>query len=318
MAKLTDKSLAEWLEQVAEGLDAGMEASNAVALAKALPRGLTSALENDFRDGKSWGETLTENEFPFSKAEQSMLEASEISGRLPDTMRRIAESRRELAKLKRRMLIALAYPVFLVHFAALVFSVTYLINGDTKDFLVSIGMVLVPFWLIAGFIFAVARFFPGSVRAVARRIPVFSGYRANWEAGTLCDVLACCFAAGLDAEKSWQIAVQAADSPKMYSLGDHVFAAVSVGSKVSEGLAEGSKLAPTGFIQVYRSGEETGSLVPNLEAAAKRYITDAKSKLVLASFLYPKILLIGVFGYVGYKIVLFVSDYYQQLIDINA
>ncbi|EDY80853.1 Bacterial type II secretion system protein F domain [Verrucomicrobiia bacterium DG1235] len=318
MAKLSDIRLAEWLEQVSDGLDAGMAASNAVSLAKTLPSGMSEGLESGFRAGKSWGEAFEETGLPLSFAEQSMLKAAEVSGRLPAMMRRIAEGRREQAKVKRRVRLALAYPAFLLHFAAFVFSITYLVNGDTWSFFVSAGMVVVPVWLLAAFFYSITRVWPSSKRAIARSVPVFSGYRRNWDAGTLCEVLASCFAAGMDVDRSWEVAVHAADHPKFYELGDRVLAAVKNGRKASEGIAEMGKAVPSGLLQLYRSGEETGSLEQNLEAAAKRYFTDAKNKLFLASMLYPKLILVGIFGYIGYKIVTMVSDYYQQLMDINA
>lgn len=318
MAKVSDKRLAEWLEQVADGLEAGMLSSDAVALAKALPAELILALESDFRAGKTWGDALSDNAFPFSLAEQSIVEASELSGRLPTAMRRLAEGRRELSVMKRRVGLALAYPIFLLHFAALLFSIMYLVDGDTAGFLVSFGMVVVPVWLIAVFLFAVARVWPNALKSITRVVPIVAEYRSNWDAGTLCEVLASCFAAGLPVDKAWHIALQAADSPRLDRLGESVLAAIERGSKASDGFEGSGKKVPNALAQLYRSGEEMGRLEQNLEAAAKRFFTDAKNKLSLASLLYPKMLLVGIFAYVGYKIITFVSGYYQQLIDINA
>lgn len=318
MATLSDKRLAEWLEQVAEGLDAGMQASNAVALAKTLPTSLSQNLEAALQQGDAWGVSLERSGIPFSFAELSILKASEISGRLPLAMRKIAIARRELLKVKRRMQLAALYPLFLLHFAALIFSIKYLVEGDVAAFFVSTGMVVVPIWLVAGFSVLAVRLFPQFGPSVLRILPVFSGYRKNWEAGILCDVLASGMAAGMDVTRSWGIAGNAADSPKLYRLADAVHAVVSEGGKASEALATHAKESPPGFVQLYRSGEETGSLEENLEAAAKRYFSDAKSGLMIASILYPKILLVGIFGYVGYKIVTWVSDYFEQLSSINV
>ncbi|MBD5779954.1 type II secretion system F family protein [Pelagicoccus sp. NFK12] len=318
MAAVSDKRLAEWLEQVADGLDAGMQASNAVALAESLPSAASENLEAAFRNGDGWGDSLEYSQLPFSFAELSIMRASELSGRLPSAMRRIAASRREMGKVKRRMLLALAYPVFILHFAAVAFAIPYLVNGDAAAFLVASGMVVVPIWLIALFMFAGAKLFPGAAKAVSRSLPVFSRYRRNWDAGTLCEVLASGFAAGMDVTRSWEIAANGADSPRLYRLANSVVESVSAGGKASEAIAAAGKLAPKGFLQLYKSGEETGNLEENLEAAAKRYFTDAKNQLFLASMLYPKLLLVGIFGYVGYRIVSWVSDYFEELSKINV
>lgn len=134
----------------------------------------------------------------------------------------------------------------------------------------------------------------------------------------MAEVLASCFAAGMDVADSWTVAARAADSPRLYRVLDAVLASVQAGQKASLGLESEARSLPQGFLQVYRSGEETGSLEQNLEAAAKRYLTDASNKLMLASILYPKILLVGVFGYVGYKIISMVANYYDELLKITA
>lgn len=318
MASLSNKRLADWLEQVADGLDAGMQASNAVALAKKLPAGVSEDLEAAFENGDGWGDSLEFAKLPFSLAELAILRASELSGKMPTAMRRIAAARRELAKVKRRMALALAYPIFMLHFAAVAFALPYLVDADFTAFFVSAGMVIVPVWMITLFLMAGSKVFPRAAKSVSRFMPLFSGYRKNWEAGTLCEVLASGFAAGMNATQSWEIAANAADSPKLYRLSDSVLESVSAGGKASEGIARSRALSPKGFEQLYRNGEETGSLEENLGAAAKRYFGDSKSQLLLASILYPKIVLLGIFGYIGYKIVTWVSNYYEELSNINV
>ncbi len=318
MASLSDKRLAEWLEQVADGLDAGMQASNAVALAKSLPSGASENLEAAFQNGDGWGDSLEFAKLPLSYAELAILRASELSGKMPTAMRRIAVARRELAKVKRRMVMTMAYPIFMLHFAAVAFALSYLVDGDTRAFLVSSGMVVVPVWMVTLFLALGAKLFPQGAKSVFRCLPVFSGYRKKWEAGTLCEVLASGFAAGMDVDHSWKIAANAADSPKLYRLADAVLQSISEGGKASEGIAASGKLSPKGFEQLYRSGEETGNLEENLEAGAKRYFSDSKNQLFLASILYPKIVLIGIFGYIGYRIVTWVSNYYEELLNINV
>lgn len=318
MAKVSDKRLAEWLEQVAEGLDAGMQASDAVALAKALPQGVSSELQASLESGNTWGKSFEAVGHSFSFAELSILKASEVLGRLPIAMRRLAEARRDQIKVKRRVNMALAYPVFLLHFAALVFSISYLLDGDLLGFAVSAGMVLVPFWLVVFFFIAVARTWPNFLVSVARGLPVFSGYRKNWEAGVLCDVLGSSLAAGMSVASSWEIAANAADSPRLYRVADCVLASVSSGGKVSQGLQEAAKDVPNGFSQIYKNGEETGRLEQNLEAASKRYSTDAKNKLFLAGLLYPKLMMLCIVGYVLYKIIGFFSGYFEELSNISV
>ncbi|MBK1875242.1 type II secretion system F family protein [Pelagicoccus mobilis] len=318
MARLSDKQLADWLEQVADGVDSGMEASNAVALAKPLPNDRSEGLIGSFREGASWATVFMDPVFSLSQAEHAILAASERSARIPQAMRKIAESRREAQKVKRRITLALAYPILLLHFAALVFSITYLVSGDVTAFLVSAGMVIVPLWMFVFFVWSLAVYLPSVCLSIARRVPVIASYRMYWESGVLCDVLGSCLSAGLGVEDAWRTAAMASGSPKHNRLCDQVLEMVAQGRKASEAMDSKLRGVPSGFREMYRSGEESGKLDQNLEAAGSRYRKDASNRLLLASVLYPKIVLIGIFGYIAYKIVVLVSDYYEQLMEIGA
>ena len=317
MAKLSDNRLADWLEQVAEGLESGMDAGNALALAKPLPGERSSDLVAAIRDGGGWENVIGEPSLALSFAEHAILSASEKAGSLPKGMRKVAESRRDSAKFKRRLKLSLTYPLFLLHFAALIFSVTYLINGDTMSFLVSFGMVIGPVWLVLGFLWVLAICWPEAFLGLVRHVPIFGSYRMNWESSVLCDVLASCFSAGMGVKDSWEAAVAASANPKHFKLAGQVLQSVQAGGKASE--AMGSKVSglPSGFSEVYRSGELSGKLDINLESAAVRYRSDASSKLLLGALLYPKIILFAIFGYVGYKIIILVSDYFERLSEIT-
>lgn len=317
MAKVTDSRLADWLDQVAEGLDAGLEPNSAVSLAKPLPRPLADSLTQQLELGATWQTSFEKARLPFSFSEMAILDAAEKSGSLPASLRKVANDRRELKKIKRRIRLSLAYPFLLLHFAAFVFSLMYLVDGDVRGALVSLGKLLLPVWFLCSLIWMAVSYWPRGVKIVLSKIPLLSAYRSSWDAGVLCDVLAGCLTAGIPVDRSWEIALVAADSPKLHRVGDAVLLKIKAGGKASEGLRQESERLPAGFMQVYASGEETGALDQNLAAAGSRYFSEAKSKLLLATLLYPKLLLLAVFGYAGYKIISFFSDYYQQLQDIN-
>lgn len=318
MARVSDLSLAAWLEQVADGLDSGLTASNAVTLAKALPGDASARLAERLTKGASWGEALSKASLSLSAAERAVLDASERSGTLPSAMRRIAAVRRDAAKMKKRLALGLAYPIFLLHFAALVFSVSYLVNGDFKAFLVSMGMALVPVWLVFFFFLAMAKLWPRAIRAISRLFPLFSQYRKNWDTGLFCEVLGSCLEAGMEVGQSWEVAIAAADNPQVTRWGEAALASIRDGGKASAGMARSGSRAPQALLQLYRSGEETGSLPQNLRAAGQRYFSDAKERLALAALLYPKLILVAIFGYIAYRVVVFAQEYFQRLMDITA
>ena len=111
---MSDKQLAEWLEQVADGLESGMEASNAISMAKPLPSNQGALLVEALQGGEGWPVVFGNPVLQLNYAEHTILTASEKSGTLPQSMRKIASSRREASKVKRRLKLALAYPLFLL------------------------------------------------------------------------------------------------------------------------------------------------------------------------------------------------------------
>ncbi len=318
MIRVSHSVLAQWLDQVADGLEAGLQAAEAVALARKLPGGASEALQEAFRHGSSWTASLGESGLELSVAELAVLQASEVSGSLPRSMRRLAAARVERHRLQRRVMMATLYPTFLIHFSALVFSVTYLVNGRMAAFFVSAGMVIVPFWLLAVFGFCLGRYAPRLLRHISRVFPLFSGYRKNWDMGVFCDTLATCLRAGMPVDAAWEASVSAADDPRIDRMGNAALRSIRSGGVASAGIAEAGGSLPGSLLQIYRTGETTGSLEQNLEAAAERYFKDARSRLTLASIAYPKILLVAVLGYAAYKIVVFYQGYFERITEMGS
>lgn len=316
MARVSDLRLAAWLNQMADAYDAGISPANALALSNGLPRDLSEGLGGVFEAGGNWSAAMERLPLPFSRAEEAVIRAAEQSGGLPRAFRRLATAREEGAKVARRMKLALLYPLFLIHFAALVFSVSYVVEGRYEAFAISVGMVLVPVWSLAIFGLLLFRYSPSTVRTASRYLPLFSSYRKNWDMGVLCDVLGTSLRAGVRIDAAWSVAVDAADNPRLARLGAAVQRAIKEGTPASAGIEESGVKVSKSFLQLYRSGESSGTLEQNLEAAAERYRTDAKNSVFLASMLYPKLILVAIFGYAGYKIILFFKDYYEDLMKI--
>lgn len=318
MSRISDSHLAAWFEQLADALDAGMNPVNAVALASALPGGASERITASLERGEDWISAFDGLSPSFTDAELAVLQAAERTGSLPSVLRRLAEARRDRAQTKRRLLVASLYPVFLLHFAAVVFSVTYLANGQLPAFFVSAGMIVVPFWLLVLFIYAMARLFPSAFKRLLRFVPLLRAYRRSRGMAQLCSTLAMSFRAGMSADDAWQAGIAAADNPQIDRMGEAALRAIANGQPASSGIAGNAEKLPGSFLQLYRGGETTGTLEQNLEAAAEAYGKEAKSRLFWAMIVYPKILLVAIFGYVAYKILTFFIDYYNQILEMSV
>lgn len=316
--RVADTLFAEWLDQVADGLLAGMNAANSVAMARALPKGYTERLIEAFQIGKSW--TLAGEELGLfrDRAELSMVSAAEGSGALPGTLRRLAKARRARAEARIRMLKAMIYPVLLLHFAALAFAAPYLMEGPPHGFAVAAGRVLLPFWALVALAWAGTRVWPEAPRMVSGWAPFFASYRKSRDAAVFCESLSTGVRSGLRLGEAWMAALAAADSPRIDRMGTAALAAIESGRPASEGI----ELARGGlggrFLQLYRSGEASGTLDVNLEAAAERYQSEAMGRLRVATLVYPGLVMVAVYGYAAYKIVSFYQGYFQGLLEMSG
>jgi len=316
MARLSDKVLAEWLEQMADGLEAGVQPSDAVALARELGSGVSYGIAEGFGRGYEWRLVLEDWLPELGRAEKALIVSASQTARLPECLRSVADSLRRSIRMRRQLLLAMAYPFILLHLAAFAFAVGDLIESGTKGFLLSGSFVIAPVWALLLLGLAAKELCPSALKAAACLLPVFSGYLRYRQAGVLCEVLAAAVRSGMPLDQAWRLAGEASGSDGFRRLGDSVSAAVGEGEKASAALVADGRCLPSGFLQLYQSGEETGSLDRNLEAAASRYLKTASGRLALASVLYPKVIALLVASFVAYKVLAFFAGYFKTLSEM--
>lgn len=315
MPRAPHRTLARWLERVADGLDAGFEAASAVDFAKELPGGRAAAIRSSLQEGRSWVESFAGADL-LEPAELAIVDAAESSGSLPQALRSLATAREDRALARGKLLLASLYPLFLAHFAAFAFAAPRLVDGSAAAFLVSAGMTIVPLWSAIGLLALAARVWPRFPRSAMRVLPLFRSYRKNWDASVLCRSLAVGFKAGMATDRAWEVGLAGADSPEIDRMGEQARAAIGRGAPASEGIAAARAAMPDTFLQAYVGGERSGNLVEALERLAALYAKDARARLQVATLVYPKILLVPVVGYVGYRVVMYFKDYYESILNI--
>lgn len=318
MIRVSDKRLAEWFRQVSDALSAGMNATNAVALARPLPRRGGEAMSDAFKRGLNWTGAFEAVDLALTASERAILAAAETSGSLPASLLDLAENREDSAATKRRIVMAMLYPLFLIHFAALAFAARHLVDGAYAEFAVAAAMVLAPIWALAFFLLILQRYLPSGLKALGRFLPLFSGYIRTQSYGVLARTLAACFRAGMPVERAWEAAILAAENGRVRRLGELVLQAVRSGEPASRGMERAGSLAPHSLLQLYRTGEETGSLEQNVSSAADSFLKSAKSKLLAASLAYPGLVLAGVFAYVIFQILQFYMGYFEQIQNLGS
>ena len=313
----SDKVVSQWLSQLSHSLASGIQPNQAILVAETLHPEIINEFTQCFARGMNWKEALEECAFFLSPSELAILGAAESSGTLPNAMEEISQAREEASKIKFRIKFALAYPIFVLHFAVLIIPIQYLFEGQFANYFISLLMIYVPLWTLALGTYLITKLFPSITPRVFPLLPVVSGYTKVRDLSLMCRTLAACIQAGMSIKESWAISSQVSINPKIARLGQAVIEEIGRGQPVSVALMK-DKWLPNSLKQMYRTGEESGNLDSTLNFAAKSFADQAKRKLFVAAMLYPNIALGAVLLFAAYKIVMFYKSYFDSILDMMA
>jgi type IV pilus assembly protein PilC len=257
--------------------------------------------------------------------DHALFSAGEQSGRLDTTLRSLGNYYKERATMLRRVLSGVAYPIFILHFAILVFPTSYLtgllLNNGGTAFLVQKLTVLLPLYLA---IFFVIIAFQGNrgetwralVERVTHVIPLVGRARQDLALSRLSAALEALLSAGVPIIHSWQLAADATASRRIKGAVAAAVPKMEAGVTPSETLRE-SSVFPELFRSLYATGEVSGQLDSTLQRLHHHYEEQASMKLQNLASWTPKIIFLFVAIGIGYQIVSFYSAYFNQINQIG-
>ncbi len=263
------------LRAVADALEAGMPPQALVddpALAGALPPRARAALRASLRSGGSFAEAL-ERGGAVDKAGGAVVAAGERGGFLPRALRLVADDIAEAAARRRRGLLALAYPAFLVVMASVILPLPALVTGGLSAYVARAapGVVAVAAALFVGLV--VLPRLPGGAKAALEnalaRVPLYGPLVVDTARASCLEALGRLVAAGVPVTLALPTAVaagglssfRAGDASQTVAAGGTLAQALSAGGVVDERIAARVALA-----------ERTGTLdraLPTLAAEAR-------------------------------------------------
>ncbi|HND00108.1 MAG TPA: type II secretion system F family protein, partial [Myxococcota bacterium] len=185
-------------------LEQALRTARTHAGSAAVRKGLEEVLSG-IQSGQTFGTSLVRSAHWLPPFDIALLGAGERSGRLPACFQKLAAYYDERARLLRRMMWSLAYPVFLIHLAVLIFPIGSLqrlvIQGEVMPFLVQKVLFLAPLYVALA---VVAYFAQGTrgelVRSLLDRVlnmvPVVGGARRSMALSRLCLALEALINAG--------------------------------------------------------------------------------------------------------------------------
>ena len=311
------------LHELATLLQSGVSLSDAIV---AQSRGshhpaLVAAFDTIAKEltrGQSFLEALRAAELPLPEYVFQLVEAGELSGQLPHSLRQAVDEMEDDQRLAADLRGALAYPAILVCagtaavLLVFVFVVPQFANllDDVEDLpLVAWAVLGAGVWfndntgllalLLAALVLAlVALLRQAKVRArlldVAARLPVIGSWLTEADTAKWASVMGAMLSARVELMDALALAARGVRISRRRITLDRVVADVKSGSPLSASLEKQQALTPTGY-NLIRVGEQSGQLAEMLRALATLYENNSarRMKRVLALIEPLAILLIG-------------------------
>jgi len=252
----------------------------------------------------------------------ALLQAGEQSGRLDSCFRLLADYYNDRARIARRMLSDLAYPVFLFHFAILIFAFVRWFNSGTLlgFFLQTLGVLLPIYALVILAIYAAqsrhGERWRGWVESALRPVPVLGTARHYLALSRLAAALEALLSAGVTVIEAWELAATACGSPALRRTVVAWRPQVHAGRTPSEVVSASSRF-PSLFANQYATGEVSGKLDDTLQRLHTYYQEEGSRKLHALAQWTPRAVYLFVALMIGYYVINSWSAHFKQIQDVT-
>jgi type IV pilus assembly protein PilC len=261
-------------------LDAGMPILKALDTTNASSKGYLKKAFSELAKGASSGDSLakTMKKFPwvFAPLDVTLVEAAEMSGKLPQSLKLLSQWYEFCNRLKHIIISGLLLPATIITLAAPIFPLPYLILGQitfVNYFLQVLGTLAI-FYIPAATIVAIYRLMPntGLLRRILDTfliwIPVLGQAIRRLALSRYCRTFNMLYEAGIPITQCAQKASDVTGNAVMTNLLKGGAESAKAGKMIFEGF---SRKLPLDFLNLWQIGEESGEL----EKTTKRLADNA-------------------------------------------
>jgi type IV pilus assembly protein PilC len=275
--------------------------------------------------GNTFAEALLQTSKWLPSFDIALLEAGEKSGRLDACFRLLADYYRDHAKMVRQVMSDLMYPVFVVHFAIILFPTSMMVSAvlgtGGSQFLAAKLSAFVPLYLITfGMIYACQGrhgfFWRSLVEKVFNFIPILRTARKSLALARLSAALEALISAGVLLPEAWQMAAMSSGSPSLQKAIARTKPRLAAGETPGEILAK-LKEFPEMFSNLYRTAEVSGKIDTTLLRLRDHYLEEGSRKMRALAQWLPKLIYLIIALSIAQQIVSFYSGYFNQVNEIT-
>jgi type II secretory pathway component PulF len=320
---------AELYQQLASLLSAGVSMLQALEMLRKNPpsrafRPPLTRVQVQLGQGYSFTESLRLQKDWLPPFDLALLQAGEESGRLPECCRLLAGYYEERAQLARQVIGALLYPLFLAHFAVIVFPLSHLTalvqSFDVVAFFAAKLLIVLPFYLAALFLIVAAQGHRSeSWRAFVERllgvVPGIGKARRHLALARLAAALEALLAAGVSIIEGWNLAAEASGSPALRHAVRSWEQPLEAGQTPAELLAI-TPAFPELFANLYATGELSGQLDQTLGRLHRHYQEEGSRRLQLVAQWVPRLIYLIIVLSIAYFILTFWLGYFGNIADV--
>jgi len=317
--------LSEFYDQLAGMLTAGLGLIQSLETIQASPpdrsfRLRLAGIINRLQQGYVLSEALKATPGWIPTLDIALIQAGEQSGTLDSSFRLLAGYYRERAQLARSALADLAYPLFLVHLAVLVFPPGLLTvavwQGEWRTFIWSkVATLAALYALVFLLVLASQGRWGARVRnwqeLLLRLVPLVGAARRALALARLSSALRALLNAGVSIIQAWDLAASASGSPAI-ARAVAAFLPRVVGGERPGDLLDQHPVFPPMFVSLYKTGEMSGKTDGTLSQLQEHYRNEGTRKMKAAAEWLPRLVYVIILLALAYFIVGFWMNYYGE------
>jgi type II secretory pathway component PulF len=317
---------AELYQQLSSLLSAGVSMLQALEMLRKHPpsrafRQPLTHVQVQLGQGYSLAEALRYQKGWLPPFDLALLKAGEESGRLPECCRLLSSYYEQRARLVRQVTSTLLYPLFLAHFALLVFPLSHLTAlVQTFDVLAFLGaklLLALPVYLVAFFLILASQAnrsesWRALVERLAGMIPVIGKARRQLALARLAAALEALLNAGVSIIEAWDLAGDASGSPALRHEIRRWHGPLAAGKTPAE-LVQASPVFPEVFANLYATAELSGQLDQTVGRLHLHYEEEGSRRLQLAAQWFPRLLYLVILLSIAYFILKFWMGYFSDI-----
>jgi type II secretory pathway component PulF len=251
----------------------------------------------------------------FPEFDSALIEAGDKSGRLDQCFKLLSSYYEHRAQILRSVIGGLIYPAFLIHMVIFIFPfIEYFRTSNLTKFILEIVVILIPLYALVIFIIFACQGRHGEkwrsmIEQIANPIPFLGKARRELAIARLSAALEALLNAGVSIIGGWQLAAAASGSPFLRRTVSAWKTDLENGATPAE-LVFSSHAFPGPFVNLYQTGEATGTLDDALKRLHAMYDEEGRRHMQMATVMFSKLVYGCVVAIVAFKVISFYMGMY--------